>query len=81
MIVAVPTLTPVTTPTVPMAFETVATACGVLVHATCVVTSRVVMSEKRPVAVSATVVPTGIDAIAGMIVIDTSVAGDTVTIA
>jgi hypothetical protein len=64
-----------------MAFETVATVPGALLHATCVVMSRVVMSENRPVAVSVTVAPAGIDAIGGITVIETSVAGDTVTVA
>ncbi len=42
--VAVPTLTAVTTPSVPIMFETVATVPGVLFHATWVVMSRVVPS-------------------------------------
>jgi hypothetical protein len=78
--VAVPTPIAVTSPSLSAALLTVAIAAFDEVQPTDLVRSWVVLSEKCPVAVSCWAVPFAIDE-SGVIVIEVSVAADTVTVA
>jgi hypothetical protein len=78
VIVAVPTPTPVSNPSLPATLQTVANSGAEEVQLTDVVRSCVVPSEKFPVAVRSTVVALGRDGFGGLIVIEVRVAAVTV---
>src|SRR5262245_65188302 len=78
VIVATPAPRPVARPSLPAAFDTVATAPLELSQATCAVRSWTVASEKTPVAVNCRSVSAAIDGSTGVTSIETSVAPVTV---
>jgi hypothetical protein len=77
----VPAPMPVARPCEPAALLIVAMVAVSVVQATLVVMSSVEPSEYVPVAVNCSVVPTGVDGVAGVMEIHKSVAGVTVTVA